>query len=240
MAGETKKCPYCGGEILAGAIKCKHCREFLRGLSRIETAGEKGCHEEARVTTAVVCALVLLIIGYVSIRRTESPPSTTGGMERPAISGSESILGEYYVTAPVTEERLSPSHDAEIVNRIYLQQKVTVYRIEGEWALVTEPRWQPRWVTYKHLSRTKPERPTAQPVPQELQDPRIERGALPQVGEFGLTQEDINILWKGANLMLKQGRCTRVVSGDKSTSKPNTYYVSDGPRNYYFTANDVK
>jgi hypothetical protein len=192
------------------------------------------------MTTAAVCVLALLIIGCASISGTSSRPSTPGGIEKPTVSGSDSVLGEYYVATPVTEERLSPSLDGKIVNRIYLQQKVTVYRIAGEWALVTEPRWQPRWVICKHLSRAKPELPAAQPVPQELQDLRIERGALPQVGEFGLTQEDINILWKGANLMLKQGRCTRVVSGDKSTSKPNTYYVSDGPRNYYFTANDVK
>ena len=26
---ETKKCPYCGGEILAVATKCKHCRKWL-------------------------------------------------------------------------------------------------------------------------------------------------------------------------------------------------------------------
>jgi hypothetical protein len=240
MTGETKKCPYCGGEILAEAMKCKHCREFLHGLSRVQTTGEKTRHEKPRVTTAAVCVLVLLIIGYASISGTGSWPSTTGGMEEPTISGSENVPGEYYVTAPVTEERLSPSLDGKVVNRIYLQQKVTVYRIAGEWALVTEPGWQPRWVICEHLSRATPELPTAQLVAQELQDPRIERGALPQVGEFGLTQEDIHILWKGANLMLKQGRCTRVVSGDKSTSKPNTYYVSDGPRNYYFTANDVK
>ena len=26
---ETKNCPYCGEEILAGAKKCKHCGEWL-------------------------------------------------------------------------------------------------------------------------------------------------------------------------------------------------------------------
>ena len=26
---ETKKCPYCGGEIMATAKKCKHCKQWL-------------------------------------------------------------------------------------------------------------------------------------------------------------------------------------------------------------------
>ena len=26
---ETKKCPFCGGEILAVAKKCKHCKQFI-------------------------------------------------------------------------------------------------------------------------------------------------------------------------------------------------------------------
>ncbi len=29
MDKETKPCPFCGGEILATAIKCKHCKQFL-------------------------------------------------------------------------------------------------------------------------------------------------------------------------------------------------------------------
>ena len=29
MNKETKKCPFCGEEILATAKKCKHCKQFL-------------------------------------------------------------------------------------------------------------------------------------------------------------------------------------------------------------------
>ena len=33
---EIKKCPYCGGDILADAKKCKHCGEWVNEESRIE------------------------------------------------------------------------------------------------------------------------------------------------------------------------------------------------------------
>ena len=29
MEGQTKHCPYCGGEIAATAKKCKHCGKWI-------------------------------------------------------------------------------------------------------------------------------------------------------------------------------------------------------------------
>lgn len=33
MSNDNKRCPYCGEEIKAGAIKCKHCGEFLNEVT---------------------------------------------------------------------------------------------------------------------------------------------------------------------------------------------------------------
>jgi hypothetical protein len=41
MSKEMKRCPYCGEEILAVAIKCKHCQTMLGGNSVAEPQTEQ-------------------------------------------------------------------------------------------------------------------------------------------------------------------------------------------------------
>jgi uncharacterized protein YgiM (DUF1202 family) len=149
-----------------------------------------------------------------------------------------SELGEYYVTAPVLNERTAPE-TGEIVNRIYKGQKVTVYSVKGEWARISSFDYEPRWVSMKYLLREEPELQKAKEIPESLKDPRIAKGAIPKAGQYGLTEKDVEILWKGANLMLKKGRCSQVEYADKSTKKANTYYVNCGSQNIFFTEADL-
>jgi len=152
--------------------------------------------------------------------------------------------GSYYVTAPTVNVRLAPNANAKITNRLYRQNRVDVLELRDGWARISryyDGRVEglsgdvARWVSASHLSQ---HRPPDLAQPNLPDDPRI--GGIPEVGESGLTESDVLILHRGAKLLLDSGRCKRIEYGDKSVSKPNTYYVNcGGPRNHFFKPSDL-
>ncbi len=162
----------------------------------------------------------------------------------PVFAG-EFKTGSYYVKETALEERLAPNPRGKVTNRIYRQQKVDVLEIKGNWGRVSkyydgqvegEKGQVARWVLIKGLSTTRPA-DLAQPTIKS--DPRILKDAIPKVGENGLNESDIKILYKGATKFLNSGQCENVEYADKSVSKPNTYFVNCGGPNIFFTPSDL-
>jgi hypothetical protein len=154
--------------------------------------------------------------------------------------------GTYYVTKNVIEEYLVPSATGGVTNRIYRHQKVEVFEVKSGWARVSryydgdvegKSGQVARWILASGLSSSQP---AELPQPTLPSDPRLAKDAFPKVGHSGITEQDVQLLYKGALKYLNSGSCTRVEYGDKSTSKANTYYINCGGPNIFFTAADVQ
>ncbi len=150
------------------------------------------------------------------------------------------------VSINVLEEHLSPNATGNITNRIYQNQKVEVFEVKNGWARVSEyydgvvegkSGQIARWVITSGLSATKPIEDPNTSVPS---DPRISQDAFPKVGHNGVTEDDIQILYKGALKNLDSGKCAHVEYGDKSSSKTDTYYINCGSSNIFFTKTDIQ
>lgn len=164
----------------------------------------------------------------------------------PIVALSEATSpGVYYVTADTLNVRLAPKPDGSITNKLYRQQKLEVFEVKGGWARVSKyydgaregvSGDVARWVSAKYLSKSRPE---DKKQPSDLpNDPRI--SGIPEVGQFGATETDVRILHTAAKHFLETNKCDKIEYGDKSTSKPNTYYLNcGGPTNHFFKPSDI-
>ena len=149
----------------------------------------------------------------------------------------------YYVTADTLNVRLAPKPNARITNKLYRQQKIYVYEIKNGWARISEyydggvegvSGKVARWVSAKYLSAT---RPADKSQPKFSDDPRIK--GMPKVGQYGLIKRDVQVLYAAAKHFIQTGKCSHIEYGDKSTSKPNTYYLNCGGENHFFKPSDI-
>ena len=53
MSEETKKCPFCGEEILTVAVKCKHCQSMLDGSEQNKEVKVTGTDPMAALHTPI-------------------------------------------------------------------------------------------------------------------------------------------------------------------------------------------
>ena len=63
---ETQECPYCAEQILAVAVKCKHCGEYLEDDLRDEERSRESAGTLLRLVAPVEVSGKALISGYLA------------------------------------------------------------------------------------------------------------------------------------------------------------------------------
>lgn len=152
-------------------------------------------------------------------------------------------MGSYWVSGDVATEHSSPG--GAVVNRVYYRQKLTAFERRDGWIRTTGEGFTPRWTRLSQLTETQPPERPDYTGPANYADARIMRDAIPNPGEDGLTRADIDIIRKGAKMVLQtRPDCARIELGDKSVSRANTYYVmcsvNGSVENVFFTRAEVE
>lgn len=147
-------------------------------------------------------------------------------------------IGSFWVAGDQATEHSSPG--GAVVNRIYYGQKLTGYERRNGWLRTTEDGFTARWTRLSQLTQTEPPEKPAYAGPASYADDRIAPDAIPNPGENGLTRGDVDIIRKGAKMVLQtRPDCSRIELGDKSVNRPNTYYVmctvGGSVQNIFFT-----
>ena len=158
---------------------------------------------------------------------------------------SESSMAEgTYFTANRTPVYIGPSGNSNITNNLDAGSRIDVLETKGSWARISryyDGRVEgvrgtvARWVRISDLSLQKP---PPRPQPSIRPDQRIQ--GIPQVGQGGLTERDVLILYAAAGYYLDTGQAERIEFGDKSVNKDGVYYLNFGEmRNHFFRPDDI-
>lgn len=105
MEDNTKRCPYCGEEIKATAIKCKHCGEFLEEEKSESLSAPETNKSSTGKNIAIGCAClfgVLMVMGIIGsfLPETETTANNTNNAStnytpEPVDEVKERVTGTY-------------------------------------------------------------------------------------------------------------------------------------------------
>lgn len=159
-----------------------------------------------------------------------------------------------YVTDDGLNVRFCAGTDCCIADRLNRDAPVAVIEEDGRWARISvyhdanirgrdckkpESDLTAHWVALEYLTEQVPDGTDPNAWYGLLSDRRI-RG-IPRVGDYGLERADLELIRRYASLLLLNGVCDAIETGNKSVSRENTYYVACEGENEqrYFTADDV-
>jgi len=204
---------------------------------------------------------LLILVGLLSAgcgdRRPVSPedsrpeaPSASGfgdtNAERitvPVADPASNSESTYWVNVNQSSQYSSPG--GAVVNRVYFGQRITVHERRGEWLRTTADGFDERWTRASDLTSERPAERPDYDGPAEFRDARIAPDAIANPGQYGLTRADIDIIRKGAKLVLQsRPDCDQIEDSDKSGSRANTYFVTcrmgGRTENVFFTRAEVE
>lgn len=137
-------CPYCGEEISADAVKCKHCDEFLRDGLREASARGGSSTNTVIVIVAVLMLLACGAVGFFAVLPSGTtpvpPPEQPPGLQLPPeVSGAALLPGRgLYVEADEVQAAFQTSGGDVII------------RVQANAYLVLEPTSKHQALLSKH------------------------------------------------------------------------------------------
>lgn len=108
---ETKKCPYCGGEIKAVAKKCKHCGKWIEQQEGGTEAQPASFESFTSVNwkIIVVCIVILIIVLCVLFSSANKAPNVSNKTKE---EPTELSIPDDYYDMP-QDDSYSPSQSNE-------------------------------------------------------------------------------------------------------------------------------